>query len=107
MKEETADSYLQRFRTFVDDVRQLGYGPLKVFSVAVTASTDRLPYLSKASGVLRTPENTHQQVEPSQMNPSWSCAARAGCVLIVFNGAQCGTCSSKKRQEARRGGMLV
>lgn len=48
MKQQTADTYLGRFETFVSDVReQLGFPDLKVFSVAVTATTDRLPHLSK------------------------------------------------------------
>lgn len=47
MKEDTAETYLDRFQTLVNDVRGLGYPDLKIFTVAVTGTTPRLPHLAK------------------------------------------------------------
>lgn len=44
-KEDRARTYYERFETLVKDVRSLGYPELKIFTVAVTGTTDRLPYL--------------------------------------------------------------
>lgn len=47
MREDTAETYFDRFQTLVDDVRGLGYPDLKIFTVAVTGTSHRLPYLVK------------------------------------------------------------
>lgn len=44
-KEDHAHTYYGRFEALVTDVRDLGYPELKIFTVAVTGTTDRLPYL--------------------------------------------------------------
>lgn len=47
MQEDSASTYLERFKAFVDDVRGLGYPKVSFFTVAVTGTTVRLPFLSK------------------------------------------------------------
>lgn len=47
MREDTAETYLDRFQTLVNDVRGLGYPDLQFFTVAVTGTTPRLPHLEK------------------------------------------------------------
>ena len=46
MREDTARTYFDRFQTLVGDVRGL-YPDLKIFTVAVTGTTPRLPHLVK------------------------------------------------------------
>lgn len=47
MKEDDARTYDERFQTLVTDVRALGYPDLRFFTVAITGTTARLPYLDK------------------------------------------------------------
>lgn len=49
VKEDRAHTYYERFEALVTDVRGLGYPELKFFTVAVTGTTDRLPYLQQVS----------------------------------------------------------
>lgn len=55
MREDTAETYFDRFQTLVNDVRGLGYPDLKIFTVAVTATTLRLPHLVKVRLCLAWP----------------------------------------------------
>ncbi|CAM9447251.1 unnamed protein product, partial [Hapterophycus canaliculatus] len=47
MKEDHATTYYERFQTLVKDVRALGFPDLQFFTVAITGTTSRLPYLDK------------------------------------------------------------
>lgn len=46
MTKDKAETYYDRFETLTQDIRSLGHPDLKIFTVAVTATTVRLPYLS-------------------------------------------------------------
>ncbi|CAM9347480.1 unnamed protein product [Ectocarpus sp. 13 AM-2016] len=46
-KEDRAETYGDRFQTLIEDVRGLGYPDLNIFTVAVTGTTARLPYLQR------------------------------------------------------------
>ncbi|CAN0413785.1 unnamed protein product [Ascophyllum nodosum] len=43
---DTAETYFDRFETLVQDIRGLGHPHLKIFTVAVTGATTRLPHLT-------------------------------------------------------------